>query len=198
MKLKDLFIASLFSLSMPSVMAYDLGDTVKDFSLSGSPKERSLDSVKGKYIVLEWYNNGCPFVRKHYDSGNIPKMQKDYKEKVNWLTINSSAEGKQGHIKDIAAAKELYTKEQMSSLALLIDSNGRVGREFKAKTTPHFFILDPKGKLIYQGAIDSIASAYQEDIAKADNYVTAALDEALAGKPISQAKTRPYGCSVKY
>ncbi len=195
MKLNFFILSTLF---LAHTYAYDIGEKVKDFSLEGSPKSVSLQDVLGKYIVLEWYNNGCPFVRKHYDSGNIPKMQKQFKDKVNWLTINSSAEGKQGFIKDQARAQELYTKDQMNALALLIDSDGKVGGEFQAKTTPHFFIIDPQGKLVYQGAIDSIASAYQEDIPRADNYVVAALNEALAGKPITHAKTRPYGCSVKY
>ncbi len=198
MKLSSYIVSVFATLLMSQSFAYEIGDKVKEFSLKGTPKETSLSDVLGKYIVLEWYNDGCPFVRKHYDSGNIPKMQKQYKDKVNWLTINSSASGKQGHIESIDKASSLYTKEQMSSLALLIDSNGKVGGEFGAKTTPHFFIIDPQGKLVYQGAVDSIASAYSEDIAKADNYVVAALDEALAGKSISVSKTKPYGCSVKY
>ncbi len=191
------FIMSLFLLSAP-LFAVENGTQAPSFSLEGHPKKVSLESEKGKYVVLEWYNNGCPFVRKHYDSQNIPSLQKKYANQVNWLTINSSAEGKQGYIENVAKAKELYTKEQMASISLLLDSDGKVGGEFSAKTTPHFFILNPQGKIVYQGAVDSIASADAGDIAKADNYVSAALDEALAGKVVTVAKTRPYGCSVKY
>lgn len=196
MKVCALIISIFFSLHC---FAYEIGDEVHDFTLGGT-KNIILNDQKDhkKYIVLEWYNSGCPFVRKHYDSGNIPKLQKKYRDKVIWLTINSSAPGKQGFIKDAAAAKKLYKKEGMSSLALLLDPEGVVGRDFHATATPHFFILDSGGKLVYQGAIDSIASADKADIAHANNYVAMALDEVLAGKKISHPKTTPYGCSVKY
>ena len=192
-----LILLSLIFFTSSSFAIDNLQDA-PTFNLKGHPKEVSLDKLKGKYVVLEWYNNGCPFVRKHYDSKNIPNMQKKYADKVHWLTINSSAEGKQGFISDVNKAKELYTEEQMSSMALLMDSNGKVGGEYAAKTTPHFFIIDPQGKLVYQGAIDSIASADSNDIKDADNYVAQALDSVIAGKDVAVAKTRPYGCSVKY
>jgi len=195
--MKSIFSIFLLSISL-STLALENGIAPENFELSGHPKSIQLKDQKGKYVVLEWYNEGCPFVRKHYDSGNIPKMQKKYQDKVSWLAIASSAKGKQGYVENISKAKELYTKEQMSALSLLLDSDGIVGNQFGAKTTPHFFIINPEGKVIYQGGIDSIASANPADIEQADNYVAMALDEALAGKSITQAKTRPYGCSVKY
>ena len=195
--MKSLFISTCFLFCLSS-FAYEIGDKVNNFELAGYPSKTSLESLKGQYVVLEWYNNGCPFVRKHYNSQNIQKMQRNFKGKVAWLTINSSAEGKQGYIADTDVAKSLYEEEKMASTALLIDSSGKVGQRFEAKTTPHFFILDPEGRLVYQGAVDSIASADPSDIEKADNYVVAALKESLEGKEISAAKTRPYGCSVKY
>ena len=195
--MKSVFSIFLLSFSL-STLALENGVVPKNFELSGHPKSIQLKDLKGKYVVLEWYNEGCPFVRKHYDSKNIPNMQKKYQDKVSWLTIASSAQGKQGYIENISKAQELYTKEQMSALSLLLDSDGSVGNQFAAKTTPHFFIIDPAGKVVYQGGVDSIASANPADIEEADNYVAMALEEALAGKSITQAKTRPYGCSVKY
>jgi hypothetical protein len=125
-------------------------------------------------------------------------LQKKYRGKVSWLTINSSAPGKQGYLKNSDAAKETYSKEQMQSISLLLDSNGEIGQKYGAKTTPHMFIIDPKGSIVYQGAIDSVASADQADIHGATNYVDKALGEVLAGKAVSVAKSKPYGCSVKY
>lgn len=174
------------------------GDVAPSFELVGTPNKAKLSDLKGKYVVLEWFNDGCPFVRKHYDAGNMQKLQKKYSDKVAWLTINSSAEGRQGFLKDVSAAKEMYTKEQMAAMNLLLDPNGKVGKTYGAKTTPHMFIIDPEGKVVYQGAIDSISSASSDDIPKATNYVDEALSAALSGKKITMAKTQPYGCSVKY
>lgn len=188
----------LFSLLICNAYALNIGDKAPSFSLNGTPKGTKLEDLKGKYVVLEWYNDGCPFVRKHYDSNNMQKLQKKYSDKVAWLTINSSAEGRQGFLKDIKEAKGQYTKEQMASLSLLLDAPGKVGKSYKAKTTPHMFIIDPKGKLVYQGAIDSNPSANAADIPGSTNYVSKALDEALAGRKIAMAKTQAYGCSVKY
>jgi peroxiredoxin len=181
-----------------STLALNVGDSAPKFSLEGSPKGASLDELKGKYVVLEWYNDGCPFVRKHYDSKNMQNLQKKYSDKVAWLTINSSAEGRQGYLANMVEAKSKYTKEQMASLSLLLDSPGKVGRAYAAKTTPHMYVIDPAGKLVYQGAIDSTPSANPDDIATSTNYVSQALDEVLAGKKVSVAKTQAYGCSVKY
>ena len=178
--------------------ALEMGSTAPDFVLQGSPVEVQLHAQNGKYVVLEWYNDGCPFVRKHYDSKNMQMLQKKYAGKVSWLTINSSAPGKQGYLADKKAAAQRFTKEQMKSMSLLMDSKGKVGQQFQAKTTPHMYIIDPMGRVVYQGAIDSISSADASDIPRAKNYVSMALDEALNGKPISISKTQAYGCSVKY
>lgn len=161
-------------------------------------KAHTLAQYKGKYVVLEWTNPDCPFVRKHYDSGNMQKLQKDYTGKgVVWLSVNSSTAGKQGNY---APEKwnEILKQKHAAPTALLLDANGNIGKTYGAKTTPHIFIINPDGNLIYEGAIDSIASADALDIPKATNYVKASLDEAMAGKPVSTATSKPYGCGVKY
>lgn len=191
-------ITTLMTLFSFSGLALNIGDDAPDFKLDGTPNGASLKELKGKYVVLEWFNDGCPFVRKHYDSNNMQSLQKKYADKVAWLTINSSAEGRQGYLSSLKEANSLYTKEQMAALGLLLDSPGKVGKSYEAKTTPHMYIIDPKGKLVYQGAIDSKASADPSDIKTSTNYVAKALDEALSGKEISIAKTQAYGCSVKY
>lgn len=200
--LKSSFLISIFPLLSifltSSILAISIGEIAPDFDLPGTHKLGRMKDHRGKYIVLEWYNDGCPFVRKHYDSKNMQNLQRDFKEKVSWLTVSSSAKGRQGYLKDTMAAMEMYTKEQMNSLSLLLDSKGVVGKTYGAKTTPHMYIIDPKGNLIYQGAIDSIASADPNDVGKSTNYVRKALDEALSGKPVTVAKSQPYGCSVKY
>ncbi|MBK27109.1 MAG: thioredoxin family protein [Halobacteriovorax sp.] len=195
--MKILSLISLIILSF-SAQAFENGTEVPYFKLKGYPKDTNLSEHKGKYVVLEWYNDGCPFVRKHYDSKSMQKLQKHFKSKVVWLTINSSAPGKQGHLADLKAAEAMYKKEGMDSYSLLLDKGGKIGKMFEAKTTPHMYIIDPKGKLVYQGAIDSISSADIKDLKTADNYVYDALDAALDGKKIKVAKTRAYGCSVKY
>jgi len=195
--MKSLFTLFLFCLSFLA-LGVSIGDEAPTFSLEGNLKDIKLDNLKGKYVVLEWYNDGCPFVRKHYDSNNMQALQNKYQDKVAWLTINSSAKGRQGYIKDKNTANQKYTKEQMKAMSLLLDSSGKVGKSYGAKTTPHMYIIDPKGKLVYQGAIDSISSADSSDIKNSTNYVDQALNEALNGKKITMAKTNPYGCSVKY
>ena len=179
--------------------AADVGAAAPDFSLPDSNGEtRSLSDFGGQYVVLEWTNDGCPFVRKHYGSGNMQSLQKEYTAKdVAWLSIISSAPGEQGHVSG-AEANALTAERDAAPTAVLLDPSGDVGREYGAKTTPHMYIIDPKGTLIYAGGIDSIPSANPQDIEKAMPYVKLALDEAMAGKPVSQAQTRPYGCSVKY
>lgn len=174
------------------------GSMAPKFKLNGHPMKVDLSEYLGSYVVLEWYNDGCPFVRKHYDAGNMQALQKKYKSKVKWLTINSSAKGKQGHLANPSQAKDKYMNEKMQSTALLLDSDGSIGKKYGAKTTPHMFIIGPKGKVLYQGAIDSKASADSSDIPSSTNYVAQALDELLSGKKVSMGKTRPYGCSVKY
>jgi AhpC/TSA family len=158
----------------------------------------SLTDYKGNWVVLEWVNFGCPFVRKHYDSGNIQSLQKEYTSKgVIWLSICSSAPGKQGYYEGKALQEEVKEHESHAS-AYLVDANGTVGRTYGAKTTPHMFIINPQGVLVYAGGIDDIASTDQEDLKKANNYVKEVLDEGISGRQITVSGSRPYGCSVKY
>lgn len=179
--------------------ATQVGEKAPDFSLADSHgKTRTLSSFKGKFVVLEWTNHKCPFVEKHYGSGNLQSLQKEATGKgVVWLSVISSAPGKQGHV-SAAQANELTAARDAVPTAVLLDPSGDVGRRYEAKTTPHLFIIAPDGTLIYKGGIDSVPSADPADIAKAKPYVKTALSEALAGKPVSEPVTRPYGCSVKY
>jgi peroxiredoxin len=158
----------------------------------------SLAEQRGKFVVLEWTNDGCPFVQKHYRSGNMQALQQAARaDGAVWLTVISSAPGKQGHVTG-AAADALTEAHKASPTAVLLDESGTVGRAYDARTTPQMFIVDPQGTLIYAGGIDSIPSADTEDIARAKPYVRTALAEAMAGKPVTDAVTKPYGCSVKY
>ena len=162
----------------------------------GSPI--SLDAFKGKTVVLEWTNHDCPFVIKHYDSGNIPGLQKTAAAKdVVWLQVISSAPGTQGHV-DGATALKLNAARGAAPTGVVLDPDGRIGKSYGAQTTPHLYIVDATGTLVYKGGIDSIPSNKQADIARAENYVSTALAELQAGKRISKASTQPYGCSVKY
>ena len=176
-----------------------VGRPAPDFALTDTDGQaRSLAGLKGRYVVLEWSNHECPFTRKHYTSGNMQRLQQRYTgQGVVWLTVVSSAAGKQGHV-TAAQANGIRTERGDRSTAMLLDSEGRVGRLYGAKTTPHLFIVNPAGILIYAGAIDDTPSADPADTATAKNYVQQALDEALAGKPVSVQETKPYGCSVKY
>ena len=175
------------------------GRKAPDFIATDSYGEAvSLAEFAGRPVVLEWTNDGCPFVRKHYESGNMQSLQQRWTGKdVVWLSICSSAPGKQGYY-EAAQAKQESASRKTHSTAYLLDSDGKVGREYGAKATPHMFVVNPERQLIYQGAIDSIASAKPSDIDKATNYVDAALNAAMAGKPVAQDTTRSYGCSVKY
>ncbi len=161
-------------------------------------KPVSLADFKGKHVVLEWTNPGCPFVQKHYDGGNMPATQKAAGAKgVVWLSMVTTAKSHQ----DYATPAELTAWQRTKGAAptaTLMDSDGKVGRMYAARTTPHLYIVDPTGKLVYAGGIDSIPSANAADIKSATNYVNQSLGEALAGKAISQPVTRAYGCSVKY
>ena len=159
---------------------------------------RSLKDFKGQWLVLEWFNEGCPYVKKHYGSNNMQKLQKNFTGKgVKWLTVATSAKGKQGYVAP-ADAKSQIKRAKMQSTALLLDADGTMGRSYGAKTTPHMFIINPQGKIAYAGAIDSNNSANPATIKKATNYVADALNAGLAGKSIKTSATKPYGCSVKY
>jgi peroxiredoxin len=161
-------------------------------------KTRSLSEFKGKYVVLEWHNQGCPFVKKHYDSGNMQKLQKELTGKgAVWLSIISSAPGAQGFVTP-EQEKQYLAAKQAAPTDVLFDPEGTVGRAYGAKTTPHMFVIDDKGVLVYAGAIDDNPSSDAADVATAKNFVRAAYEEASAGKPVSTASTAPYGCGVKY
>jgi hypothetical protein len=175
------------------------GDTAPDFSLTDLQGEKhSLSDYKGKYVVLEWNNPECPFVQKHYNSGNMPRLQQEERSKgVVWLTINSSAPGNEGNLPTDQIEKFL-NGDHASPTAYLRDPSGSVGHLYGAKTTPHMFVINSDGKLIYEGGIDNKPTPDPADISTATNYVRAALDEAMSGKPVAVATSRPYGCSVKY
>ena len=159
---------------------------------------QSLDAYRGKYVVLEWTNKGCPFTMKHYQSGNMQALQKEWTGKgVVWLTVLSSAPGEQGY--QTADQENAYLlKVNAAPTAALLDPGGKLGRMYDAKTTPDMYVIDPKGKLIYSGAIDNRATTDLDDVKGADNYVSDALTAAMAGRPVQTPATRPYGCSVKY
>jgi peroxiredoxin len=163
-----------------------------------SGKTVSLADFKGRHVVLEWTNPGCPFVVKHYQSANMQATQKEAVTKgVVWLTINSTSEDASDYKKPADMAAWMQQQKAAAS-ATLIDASGKVGRAYGARTTPHMYVIDPVGTVVYAGAIDSKASSNPADVAGATNHVKAALAESLAGKPVSVASTRPYGCSIKY
>jgi peroxiredoxin len=193
----------MLALTLASSVAFaiaEVGKPAPDFSVTdASGKLRSLAEFKGKTVVLEWNNPDCPFVKKHYNaSTNMQDQQKSATSKeVVWLSINSGAAGKQGHM-DGATASAKMTELKAAQSAYLLDSDGKVGQAYGAKTTPHMFVIDAKGTLQYAGAIDSNPSADAADIAGATQYVNVALNEMMAGKPVSTPITKAYGCSVKY
>ena len=175
------------------------GKAAPNFTLKDSNgNDVSLYQFQGKYVVLEWLNHDCPFVMKHYNSGNMQNLQKTYTGKgVVWLSVMSSAPGSEGYY-EAADINRLNTERKASPTAILLDPAGTAGKLYGAQTTPHMYIIDPQGVLVYQGAIDNIRSTNPDDVAKAKNYVSAALDEVMAGKPVSTPSTKSYGCSVKY
>jgi hypothetical protein len=179
--------------------APSVGQSAPDFTLTDTTgKPVKLSDYRGKYVVLEWTNPGCPYVRKHYDSGNMPATQREAVAKgVVWLSINSTEKASYDYLEP--AQLTAWMKERKATpSAVLMDVDGTAGQAYGARTTPHMYIVNPQGQLVYAGGIDSIPSSNPEDIRKAVNYVRQGLGEALAGKPISQAATRPYGCSIKY
>lgn len=161
-------------------------------------EEVSLADFKGKVVVLEWNNFECPFVKKYYESGAMGKLQETYKDKdVVWLTVNSAAEGKQGYIDPEKNADRVASEGNKAS-HYLVDADGKVGKAFDAKVTPHMFIINKEGVLVYDGAIDSKATPKAEDIETAEPLFRNALDAVLAGEDVAKAKNQPYGCGVKY
>src|SRR3989454_4836648 len=192
--LSSLVATTLFAADSPPVGAAAPNFTLPDTS----GKTHSLSEYKGKYVVLEWFNPECPFVKKHYGSGNMQKLQGEYTGKgVVWLTIDSNAPGTEGNITPEQAQK-IMAQWKTKQTALLLDPESKVAKLYGAKNTPNMVVISPEGKIVYEGAIDSKASPNPADIPSSTNYVKAALDESLAGKPVSNAQTKPYGCSVKY
>jgi len=194
-----LTLTAICTSALQAAEAPKVGAPAPGFSLPDSQgKTHSLGDFKGKYVVLEWFNPGCPFVQKHYRSENMQQLQKEFTGKdVVWLTIDSSAEGKEGYLTPAEANKQM-ADWKMKSTALLLDPDGKVGHEYAATNTPHMFVIDPTGKLIYSGAIDDKPTASQDDIKGATNYVQAALTEAMASKTLTTPNSRAYGCSIKY
>ena len=179
--------------------AAKVGDAAPEFTATASNgKTVHLSDYRGKYVVLEWHNNGCPYVRKHYNSGNMQRLQKQWTARgVVWFTILSSAPGKQGYM---AANEEndYLTKMQAAPTAALLDPSGEIGHLYDAKTSPQMVVINPQGVVIYDGAIDDKPTTELKDVTDTTNYVTRALEQAIAGKQVEMAATRPYGCSVKY
>ena len=197
-----LILTIIASLVTTGLYAFDpppVGSAAPDFSLTDAKgKAHSLLQYKGKYVVLEWFNPECPFVKKHYGSGNMQKLQEEYTNKgVTWLTIDSSAPGTEGSLSADAASK-VMTGWKTRQTALLLDPDGKAGRAYGAKNTPNMVVINPDGKIVYEGAIDSKATPNPADIPNSTNYVKVALDESLEGKPVTTSTTKPYGCSVKY
>ena len=177
----------------------DLGKPAPAFSaVDSNGKSWSLADLKGKVVVLETTNHDCPYVRKHYNGKNMQAQQREAAAKgVVWLTVASSATGEQGHV-TAAQANDLTKSRDAAPAAVLLDPQSKIARAYGATVTPHMYIIDAKGTLVYKGGIDSIPSSSPGDIPKAKQYVRAALDEVLAGKPIAEASTQAYGCTLKY
>lgn len=192
-------IAICFFTAGSSFGAAEVGKEAPAFTLVDQQgNSHSLSDFKGKYVILEWLNHGCPFVAKHYNAGNMQKLQKMFTEKdVVWLSIISSAPGKQGHMsgEEIIAYN---TANNVAATAVLVDPTGTVGRAYDAKRTPEMYIINPEGVLVYHGAIDSESGRGPDSIKKAENYIVRAMTELFDGKPVSKPLTKPYGCTVKY
>lgn len=200
--MRRLFVAALGSAVFGCTLtaaAARVGDPAPNFTGSDSHGQtHHLTDYRGKYVVLEWTNNGCPFTRKQYDSGNMQKLQKEWTARgVVWLTVLSSAPGQQGYM--TASEENAYiARVHADPTAAILDPSGTIGRLYDAKTTPDMYVIDPAGKLVYSGAIDDHPTTDVSDIPVSKNYVSAALTDAMAGRPVTPDYTRPYGCSVKY
>jgi peroxiredoxin len=196
----SIILVAVVLLAIPLlVLAAKVGDAAPNFSASGSDgKTYRLSDYRGKFVVLEWHNNGCPYTQKHYESGNMQRLQKEWTEKgVAWFTVISSAPGAQGYV---TADQENIYKQRMKATptAALLDPSGEVGHLYDAKTTPQMVVINPQGTIIYDGAIDDHPTSDSGDIPQSKNYLELALSEATAGKPVGIPASRPYGCSVKY
>src|SRR5215471_1307200 len=197
-----LILTAITTLAAGALYAADvpaIGSAAPEFSAPDTNgKTQSLSEYKGKYVVLEWFNPECPFVKKHYGPGNMQKLQKEFTDKgVVWLTVDSNAPGTEGSI-TAEQAKKIMESWKTHQTALLLDPESKIAKLYGAKNTPNMVIINPEGKIVYEGAIDSKATPNPADIPSSTNYVKNALDESLSGKPVSNAQTKPYGCSVKY
>jgi len=199
MKLTTILASAALALASHAAFAASAGQAAPDFSVTDSTgKAVHLSDYKGKFVVLEWTNPECPFVRKHYDSANMQTLQKEWGAKdVVWLSVNSTSRSSFEY-KTGAQMNSWMQSQGAAQKAVLIDGDSVTGRQYAAKTTPHMFVVDPKGQIVYAGAIDDKRSARPEDVKTSTNYVRLALAEAMAGKPVSTPNTTPYGCSVKY
>lgn len=201
MRFQPFFAFALLTLALmsPAHAAVSIGAPAPDFTAKdASGAEVTLSTLKGKPVVLEWTNHQCPFVVKHYASNNMQATQKLAAEKgAVWITINSSATGKQGHVSAEEALKVATDKGAKPS-HIILDADGKIGRLYGAKTTPHMYVIDAEGALAYMGAIDDKPTADKADVEGATNYVNAALEALAAGKKPEISESQPYGCSVKY
>ena len=192
-------LAAVAALPLPS-LALAVGDPAPGFELKDTlGKTVKLADFKGRHVVLEWTNPGCPFVVKHYGAQNMQTLQKEAKAKnVVWLSINSTARSHQDHLAPAALQDKLVKEWGAAPTAVLMDEAGTVGKAYAARTTPHMYVIDPAGKLVFAGGIDDKRSSNPADIAGAKNFVRAALADSLAGKPVATPSATPYGCSIKY
>jgi peroxiredoxin len=198
----NLILTAITTLAAGALYAADIppvGSAAPDFSApDANGKTQSLSEYKGKYVVLEWFNPECPFVKKHYGGGNMQKLQQEYTGKgVVWLTVDSNAPGSEGNI-TAEQAQKIMKSWNTHQTALLLDPESKVAKLYGAKNTPNMVIINPDGKIVYEGAIDSKASPNPADIPSSTNYVKNALDESLGGKAVSNAQTKPYGCHITY
>jgi peroxiredoxin len=189
----------ILTLACGSAFALKPGDAAPEFhGTDSNGKTQSLAQYRGKFVVLEWANQGCPYEQKHYKSGNMESLQKQWTAKgVVWLSVISSAPGEQGYVTP-PEENDYLTKMHAAPTAAILDPSGTIGRLYGAKTTPHMFVIDPQGKLVYEGALDDQPTPDPASLKGAHNYVSEALEDAMAGKPVPTPVTRPYGCSVKY
>ena len=196
MRLVALAVSSLFSAAaLANAVVGQPAPTFQVTDLSGKPV--SLADYKGKTVVLEWHNFGCPFVQKHYRSGNMQALQKKYGKDVVWLAVNSTNKSASDYTEPALLTTQLKQFDAAPA-NYLMDEPGVMGMAYGAKVTPHMYVIDPQGKVVYNGAIDDKRSTNHEDVKGAKNYVVAALDELKAGKPVSTPATTPYGCTIKY
>ena len=199
-RLAQFFLLGLFTaFSLAAHASVRVGQPAPDFTgIDSNGDKHTLSQYKGKTVVLEWTNHDCPYVKKHYNSGNMQALQKQATaDGVVWLSVISSKPGKEGHVSG-ARANKLTRSRNAAPTAVILDETSEIGLLYGAKTTPHMYIIDKTGQLVYMGGIDSIPSSNEADIAGAKNYVRVALDAMAAGKAIEDSVTRPYGCSVKY